>query len=109
MPTTTPAAPAVEQRLFVIRAAPRNDPFARLVRLLHDDPANPFNLERYLWVLEESPPEPCGECGGLFLPAFDYEGGAAKGQPRRYCSRRCVYRAAERRRPASPRTRRTAA
>jgi hypothetical protein len=103
--TTTSAAPVVEQRLFVVRPGPRCDPFAQLVRQVHDDPANPHNIERYLWVLEESPPEPCGECGQLFLPSFDYAGDAAGGHPRRYCSRRCAWRAAERRRPTTPRRR----
>jgi hypothetical protein len=106
-PTGTSAVHAIfDQRLFVVRAGPRSDPFARLVRQVHDDPDNAYSIERYLWVLEEAPPEPCDGCGRLFLPSFDYEGEPAKGRPRRYCSLRCRGRVYDRRRP--PRRRRRA-
>lgn len=88
-----PAAGFVPQRLFAVRAGPRTDRFARLVREVADDPASPFNIERYLWVLEEAAPEPCEGCGTLFVPSFDYEGAPAKGQARRYCTRVCARRA----------------
>jgi hypothetical protein len=104
MPPTTQLA-ALEPRLFVVRAGPRTDPFARLVRQVHDDPDNAFNVERYLWVLEEAPPEPCDQCGRLYLPSFDYAGDRARGRPRRYCSARCGRRTYDQRRP--PRRRRS--
>lgn len=72
----------------------RDDPFARLVRQVHNDARNPFNIERYHWVLEEPPAQPCGWCGVLFDPWFDYAGDAARGLPRRYCSPLCRNRAA---------------
>lgn len=74
--------------------ARRDDPFARLVAEVAADPANPFNIERYLWVLEEPPARPCGWCGVMFDPWFDYAGDAARGLPRGYCSTLCRDRAA---------------
>ena len=71
----------------------RRDPFAELVRQVAGDPDNPFNIERYLWVLEEAAPEPCGHCGVLFVPSFDYDGAPARGQARRYCTAACAQRA----------------
>ncbi len=105
-PTTTPADGDVclEQRLFVVRAEPRTDPFARLVRQAHEDAGNAYNIERYLWVLEEAPPEPCDHCGRLYLPSFNYDGEPARGRPRRYCSVRCARRMFHRRRPPRRRT-----
>jgi hypothetical protein len=94
-----------EPRLFVVRAGPRGDPFAELVRQVRGDPGNAYSIERYLWVLEEAPPEPCDQCGRLFLPSFNYDGDSARGRPRRYCSMRCAQRMFNRRRP--PRLRRT--
>ena len=76
----------------------RHDAFADLVRSLAADPDNPYNLERYLWVLEEGPLEACGHCGALFDSAFDYAGGPATGKLRRSCSRACSEHAAYRRR-----------
>ena len=91
MPTATVHQPVGGvQRLFVVPAGPRNDPFARLVRQVAADPDNACNLDRFLWVLEEAPPEPCDACGTLFGPSFDYWGAPARGLPRRYCSRRCA-------------------
>lgn len=77
----------------------RDDRFAALVRQVAEDPANAYNIERYLWVLEE-PLRRCAACGELFDPCFAYNGEAAHGQPRRYCSPRCAWRAAEHRRRA---------
>lgn len=102
------AAPCGQQRLFVVRAAPRSDPFAELVRQVAEDPANPFNIEAYLWVLEEAPPEPCEACGTLFVPSFDYDGAPAGGHPRRYCSRICAHRTRWARRDERRRSRRLA-
>jgi hypothetical protein len=76
----------------------RHDPFADLIRALVADPDNPYNLERYLWVLEEPPPRECGHCGRLFDSTIDYRGELAKGKPRLYCSPSCSNRAAWRRR-----------
>lgn len=75
----------------------RDDPFAALVLQVAEDPANAFNIGRYLWVLEE-PLRACDVCGELFDPCFAHEGGPAHGLPRQYCSPRCGWRAAERRR-----------
>jgi rubredoxin len=72
----------------------RDDPFARLVAQVAADPDNPFNIEKYLWVLEEPPPRQCPICGDWFDPWFDYVGEAPHGPARRYCSRRCAGRAA---------------
>jgi hypothetical protein len=107
MPPTAPSAAhaTFEQRLFVVRAGPRTDPFAQLVRQVHEDPANAYSVERYLWVLEEAPPEPCDHCGGLYLPSFNYDGDAARGRPRRYCTQLCARRAFDQRRPPGRRGR----
>ena len=75
----------------------RRDPFAELVRRVAADPLNPYNIERYLWVLEEPPFADCEVCGRRFDPWFAYDGGPARGLSRRYCSRRCGDRAAYRR------------
>ncbi len=72
----------------------RRDPFADLVRQVASDPDNPFNIDRYLWILEEPPPQACVTCGDLFDAWADYLGGPARGLPRRYCSPRCRDRAA---------------
>lgn len=72
----------------------RDDPFSRLVAAAAADPDNPFNIERYMWVLEEPPVRPCGWCGVVFDPWSGYGGEAARGCPRRYCSRACRDRAA---------------
>lgn len=77
--------------------ATRDDPFAELVRQVHDDPANPYNLDGYLWVLEEPAPRECPSCGALFDPALGHDGTLSR-RHRRYCSLRCGRRAAERRR-----------
>ena len=79
-------------------AVPRDDHFAALVRQVSADPANPCNIDRYLWALEVPAPRGCDECGELFDPWFAYDGGPARGLPRRYCSLRCAGRAAEFRR-----------
>jgi hypothetical protein len=76
----------------------RHDPFADLIRSLATDADNAYNLEPYLWVLEEQPPRECGHCGRLFDPAIHYRGELAKGKPRLYCSPSCSNRAACRRR-----------
>jgi hypothetical protein len=73
--------------------AGRDDPFSRLVASMAADPANPFNIERYLWVLDEPPARRCSHCGGWFAPGESYDGGPARGRPRRYCSPGCVQRA----------------
>ncbi len=78
----------------------RTDPFAQLVREVAADLANPFNIERFLWVLEEPPARPCRCCGALFNPWADYAGAPARGVPRRYCSPPCARRAAHARRHA---------
>lgn len=75
-----------------------SDPFADLVRALAADPDNPYNVERYEWVLEEDPPQECGHCGGLFDPNIDHRGEVAKGLPRLYCSLACSHKAAWQRR-----------
>jgi hypothetical protein len=72
----------------------RTDPFAELVREVAADLANPFHIERFLWVLEEPPVRTCGYCGALFNPWADYAGAPARGRPRRYCSPRCANRIA---------------
>lgn len=72
----------------------RDDPFAALVRRLHDDPGNAYNLDRYLWVLEEPPAQPCGWCRTLFDPWFGYDAEPARGHRRRHCSTGCRNRAA---------------
>lgn len=89
----------ISSRALFERPETRDDPFAELVRQVHHDPANAYNIERYLWVLEE-PLRRCAVCGELFDPCFAYNGEAAHGHPRRYCSLRCAWRAAERRRRA---------
>lgn len=85
-PTSPQSSAIVEQHLH-------QDPFTELVRQVHDDPANPYNIERYLWVLEE-PLRTCGACGAWFDPCFSYDGAPAQGLARRYCSLRCRSRAA---------------
>lgn len=65
----------------------RDDPFAELVLAVASDPDNPYNVERYLWVLEEPAMQVC-RCG----QSFDPEGGLG-GRYRRYCSDRCQQRA----------------
>jgi hypothetical protein len=75
----------------------RPDPFGELVRRVAADPHNPYNVERYLWVLEEPPVADCAVCGRRFDPWFAYDGGAARGLPRRYCSKACANHAAYRR------------
>jgi hypothetical protein len=72
----------------------RDDPFSRLVAAVAADPDNPFNIERYLWVLEEPAQRCCATCGVWFDPWFGYDGEAPHGPVRRYCSRRCAARAA---------------
>jgi hypothetical protein len=107
MPPADAARPGAEchpQRLFAVRAQFRSDPFARLVRQVAVDPDNAYNLVGYLWVLEEAPPEACERCGTLFLPSWDYDGGPARGQPRRYCSTRCADQASWWRRSLRSRT-----
>jgi len=86
------------QRMFAVRPSLRRDPFAQLVRSLAADPDSPYNLEGYLWVLEEAAPEPCEHCGAFFVPTFDYWGAPGRGEARRYCSDRCRQRAARWRR-----------
>lgn len=76
----------------------RDDRFADLVRQVAADPHDPFNLDGYLWTLEEPTPRWCDACGDLFDPWFAYDGGPARGLPRRYCSPQCAGRAAELRR-----------
>jgi hypothetical protein len=76
----------------------RSDPFAELLRAVAADPDNAYNLDPYVWVLEEGPLEPCEHCGAFFDSASDYAGGPATGKPRRYCSRACSEHAAYRRR-----------
>ena len=71
----------------------RDDTFSRLVRQVVGDPHNPFNIERYLWVLEEPLLRACATCGGVFDPWFGYDGDPAHGQTRQYCSRTCRDRA----------------
>jgi hypothetical protein len=71
-----------------------HDPFAELVRAVHSDPDNAYNLEKYLWVLEEAPPGECGCCGRLFDATVGHAGEPARGLPRRYCSPACSQRAA---------------
>jgi hypothetical protein len=73
------------------------DPFADLVRQVAADLLNPYNIERYLWVLEEPPVADCEACGRRFDPWFAYDGGPARGLPRRYCSTACANHAAYRR------------
>jgi hypothetical protein len=75
------------------RTAGRSDPFAKLVGRVHEDPANAYNLDRYLWVLEELPPRACAACGTFFDPWLAYDDEPARGCPRRYCSRSCRDRA----------------
>jgi hypothetical protein len=94
-------------QMFATRPQLRRDPIAQLVRHLAADPDNAYNLDPYLWVLEEAAPEPCEHCGTLFLPSFDYRGAYARGQARRYCSEACAQRATTWRRTI--RTRRTSA
>jgi hypothetical protein len=72
----------------------RHDPFTELVRRVAADPLNPYNIERYLWVLEEPPLRACATCGAFFDPWFAYDGEPSHGPPRRYCSPRCRGRAA---------------
>lgn len=69
------------------------DRFAQLVAEVAADPANPYNIERYLWVLDGPPLRCRAHCGAWFDPWFDYDEGSARGLPRRYCSRRCAGRA----------------
>jgi hypothetical protein len=76
----------------------QDDRFAELVRQVATDPTSPFNIERYLWVLDGPPLRWCARCGELFDPWFAYAGGPARGLPRRYCSPLCAGRAAEGRR-----------
>jgi hypothetical protein len=78
----------------------RTDPFAELVRQVAADLANPFNIERFLWVLEEPPPRECPWCGTLFAPALAHDGTLTASRHRQYCSTRCVTRAAWSRRRA---------
>jgi hypothetical protein len=79
-------------------ASGRSDPFAILVAEVAADAANAYNIERYLWVLEEPAPRACAWCGELFDPGLDYRGDISRGLPRRYCSRRCAERASASRR-----------
>lgn len=74
-------------------ARERTDRFVELVREVHEDPDNAYNLDRYLWVLEQPPTRACAACGDLFDPWLDYAGGPARGLPRRHCSRACAQRA----------------
>ena len=76
----------------------RSDPFAELVRTVAADPQNPYNIEGYLWVLEDDPPRPCACCGRLFDTGVGYRGELARGLPRRYCTLPCSRRAAWQRR-----------
>jgi len=71
----------------------RDDRFADLVRQVAADPANPFNIDRYRWVLDGPAPRRCELCGELVDAWVDYDGGPAQGLGRRYCSRRCAGRA----------------
>lgn len=86
------ARPITARRGF--SPALRNDPFSRLVATVAADTDNPFNIERYLWVLEEPAPRQCECCGTLFDPWGGYDGVTPHGPARRYCSRRCATRAA---------------
>lgn len=70
----------------------RSDPFSELVRQVAHDPSNPYNLDRYLWVLEEPAPRACFACGELFDPCYSYDGAVARGLPRQHCSRTCAGR-----------------
>jgi len=79
-------------------ADPRHDYFSQLVAAVAADPANAYNIERYLWVLDGPPLRWCDRCAELFDLWFAYDGGPARGLPRRYCSPRCAARAAEDRR-----------
>ena len=72
----------------------RVDRFAELVALVAADPDNAYNIDRYRWVLDEPPAQPCARCGTLFWPGENYTGGPARGRPRRHCSRVCAQRAA---------------
>lgn len=74
------------------------DRFAALVAEVAADPDSAFNVDRFLWVLEEPGPRPCGWCESWFWPGESYDGGPARGLPRRYCSPRCAARATEVRR-----------
>ncbi len=76
-------------------AQPGLDRFAGLVALVVTNPENAYNMDRYLWVLDEPGPRPCCSCGGWLWPGEAYNGGAARGVPRRYCSPRCPGRVAE--------------
>jgi hypothetical protein len=76
----------------------RRDRFAELVARVATDPDNPSNIERYLWVLDEPSARHCDHCRAGFDPWSAYDGGPARGLPRRYCAPRCAWRAAERRR-----------
>jgi hypothetical protein len=72
----------------------RTDRFAALVAEVVSDPDSPFNLDRYLWVLEERPAWRCGSCGVEFDPWCGYGGDPGRGCAWRYCSRPCRERAA---------------
>jgi len=69
------------------------DRFAQLVAEVAADPANAYNIEGYLWVLDGPPLRCCEHCGAWFDPWFDYDEGPARGLARRYCARRCAGRA----------------
>jgi hypothetical protein len=62
------------------------DPFAALVAAVAADPDNAYNVDRYLWVLDEPGPRSCGWCATWFWPGESY------------CSPRCAARATEVRR-----------
>jgi hypothetical protein len=76
----------------------RPDRFAALVAEVAADPDSAYNVDRFLWVLAEPGPRPCCSCGTWFWPGESYDGGPARGLPRRYCSPRCATRATEVRR-----------
>jgi hypothetical protein len=80
-------------RVFAAAGSQAHGRLAELVRQVHDDPANAYNLDRYVWVLEEPPPQRCAACRRFFHPWFAYDDEPARGCPRRYCSRSCRDRA----------------
>ena len=75
------------------RAGRGRDRFAELVARVAADPDNAYNIDRYLWVLDEPAARSCDHCGEPFWPGESYAGGPARGRPRRYCSPGCASRA----------------